>query len=76
MSKKKKLIFCNECVHFHNFMYQGCKKFEVEEITPYEKLILLGDCDKLNKNNDCKGFEPIIKEPIKTEKKKGFFKWR
>lgn len=68
MSDKEK-VYCGNCLHVrYGFDFRGTKIDDSETCcfrkiiiyidTPIERKILEDDCYEINKNNDCKNYEP------------------
>jgi hypothetical protein len=49
-------VYCKECKHCRHL---GCNHSEhiIVGDTPYSQVVITGNIDKLNANNDCKAFE-------------------
>lgn len=69
-----KKVYCTACLHFQedsDFFEEGCshKKLVKYKDTPREKVAILGDIKKLNKDNDCqfyKEYKEYKEEKIKN----------
>ena len=75
MSKCK--VFCGACKY--SKVYEGwgatygCKKYRKDIQTPIHSYSVTGECEEINKDNDCEGYEEDWTVTVKR-KIVGFFK--
>ena len=77
MTKKinKELVFCTRCLFYKTSIYYvsypECTHIKnlLIQITPLNRVHKYGDCNELNKKNNCKNFKKIMYE---VEIKKSF----
>ena len=74
MSKCK--VFCGLCKYSKKHLSwedYGCTRYKKPVQTPIHRYLINGDCVKLNKDNDCEGYEEDWTITVKR-KIMGFFK--